>query len=185
MLHKRGFRQGEADGLCGVYSSVNAIKYLYPAKIKERDTAAKLVSYIALRVNEHFANLFAMGQDRKDMRLILRYAKRWSERNHCPITIVENHPARRESVEAYLDRLRESLEASESKTVAILGFGDWVGPRPNPMEYEPHWTVAWRVRSRIVDLIDSDVFKQISRGDIGIKPNEGWQLEDCFLVSKI
>ena len=86
------------------------------------------------------------------------------------------HPEPGQTAQSFWADLAASLSRGAA---AIIGFGDH--DRPNT-RYEPHWTCVERIGARTIHLLDSDQYQQVRRSATGIRPEPGWEIEDCFLL---
>jgi hypothetical protein len=65
--------------------------------------------------------------------------------------------------------------------IALVGFGDY---HHESTFYEPHWTCVERVTERMLFLRDSDEYTRIPRAETGIRPEDGWEVEDCYILTR-
>ena len=49
---------------------------------------------------------------------------------------------------------------------------------------QPHWTCVEHIGERTIHLLDSDEYEQVRRSATGIRPEPGWEIEDCFLLTR-
>ena len=49
---------------------------------------------------------------------------------------------------------------------------------------EPHWTCVERVTPRMLFLRDSDEYTRIPRAETGVRPEDGWEIEDCYILTR-
>lgn len=151
------YRQGELDGLCGLYSVVNAIRFaIYTLHANARSRAraqldeqeaelllAHLVEHLTMR--QGGARFFSEGVGQGEMSMLLRAADRWlcSRRSvrlwfKCPLR-------RRRTRKNILLRLIADHLSRPGTAAIIAGNDHW-----------RHWTVATKVtRSRLI-LFDSE-----------------------------
>lgn len=150
----RPFRQGDLDGLCGVYSIVNAIRVLCP----EVDQAA--AEWLFSKLMRALAELGAdpetaitEGVERVHLARLTRCAIRcMADEYEIGLTVSRMPKSLRQSTN--LQELWTWLEERISPTsVAILGLGG----------RHDHWTVAVGVTAQQVRLFDSGEIKVLRR----------------------
>ncbi|HEX8168150.1 MAG TPA: hypothetical protein VF601_20475 [Beijerinckiaceae bacterium] len=192
------FRQHD-EGLCGLYTIVNALSALFPERMS-RVAGAVLVSRLAEAVPGDMRSVIAEGTDRAQMEVMLQAARAWTdEQGWPPWACRPMHPAHGEhshalwkAVGAALARKRPRKKRGRSAApppalhppqdaIALVGFGDY---HKESTYYEPHWTCVERVTERLLFLRDSDEYTRIPRAETGIRPEDGWEIEDCFILER-
>jgi hypothetical protein len=149
-------RQGEIDGMCGVYAVLNACRLLSVTGDERLtsdlrwDQSKRLFRALCLSrtTRDLFPDIVCKGTEGPGMSRLIGVAQRWSLR-HSRRSVEVAQPAQRHraaSVHDYFDALRDALRAERGERKAfILGLG----PPWN------HWTVVRRVRDKEVDFFDS------------------------------
>ena len=193
------FRQHD-EGLCGLYTIVNALSALYPEHITHVKGAV-LVSRLAEAVPGDMRSVIQEGTDRGQMDVMLAAARAWTDEQGWPAwTCRPMHPAHGEhaqplwnAVAAELERKRPTKKrgrraASALPTphppqgaIALVGFGDY---HKESTFYEPHWTCVERVTPSMLFLRDSDEYTRIPRAETGVRPEDGWEIEDCYILER-
>jgi hypothetical protein len=174
-IHK--FRQHD-EGLCGLYTIVNALSILFPRRMTGLKGAV-LVSRLAQALPGDFHLVVREGTDREQMELMLPAARKWTEEQGWPDWRWRAlHPTGGKA-QAFWNRVAGQL-AIPGRT-ALLGFGDC--DRPSTI-YEPHWTCAERITPTFIELRDSDEYHRVRRSRTGIRPEPGWEIEDCFILER-
>jgi hypothetical protein len=145
----RPFRQGDLDGLCGVYSVLNAIKGLgYRDNLEGWQTIlSEMIVYLHETKESTF--FFTDGINTPDMSRILKHI---ACINH---NIAYSKPFHNRSVS--LSELWETLYAhfdSEYKRSAILCI--------EGLDYG-HWTVVSKLSEKRITLFDSDRIEWLNR----------------------
>ena len=172
------FKQGALTGLCGPYGVANAFSLLYPGLMSAADASA-LAHRLANSLPCGFRSVLREGTDRGQMELMLAAAADWTRERGLPLWSVRPmHPDRGQSAQSFWSGLGARLSRGAA---AIIGFGDH--DRPNT-RYEPHWTCVERIGARTIHLLDSDEYEQVRRSATGIRPEPGWEIEDCFLLTR-
>ena len=150
----RPFRQGDLDGLCGVYSIVNAIRVLCP----ELDQAAAewLFTHLMHALPEVGAEpevAVTNGIERRHLARLIRCAIRYMTSEYeIGLTVSRLPKNLRQSTD--LQELWAWLAERISPTsVAILGLGG----------RHDHWTVAIDVTAQQIRLFDSGEIKVLKR----------------------
>jgi hypothetical protein len=190
------FRQHD-EGLCGLYTIVNALSALFPERMTHVKGAV-LVSRLAEAVPGDLRSIIQEGTDRAQMDVMLAAARGWTdEQGWPPWECRPMHPAHGEhsyalweAVGAELERKRPKKKRGRSaaaalhppqSVIALVGFGDY---HKESTFYEPHWTCVERVTPRLLVLRDSDEYTRIPRAETGIRPEDGWEIEDCFILER-
>jgi hypothetical protein len=171
------FRQHD-EGLCGLYTVVNALSILFPGRMSWLKGAV-LVSRLAQALPDDFHRVVQEGTDRGQMRLMLAAARQWTQEQGWPRwTCRPMHPNGGKA-QAFWDRVADAL--AQPAATALVGFGDH---EPDSSVYEPHWTCVERVTPTFVHLRDSDEYDRVRRSRTGLRPEPGWEIEDCFILRR-
>jgi hypothetical protein len=179
MAKRSAFKQGALTGLCGPYGIVNAFSLLYPGQLSPTEASA-LAHHLAAALPWDLATIMREGTDRVQMELMLTAAARWTRDQGWPAWTCEAvHPRPGMTARAFWSGLATRLMRGAT---AIVGFGDH--HRLNT-RYEPHWTCVARVAPRTIHLLDSDEYEHVARSATGIRPEPGWEIEDCFLLGRV
>lgn len=142
---RRPVEQGDIDGLCAIYSTLNACKLMLGQSEKQDE---KLLQTLCKGVADLFPRIVWEGAGVPALYRLFRIADEWARKKHktrlhwrAPLMRVKF-----ESAEAYFQRLRADLDAcGEGKAVWLVGLGDpW-----------HHWTVIERISGRRVYFFDS------------------------------
>jgi hypothetical protein len=140
----RGYRQGDLDGLCGVYAIVNALRYLLRLNRKQCQTLfASLVRTLS-QVRLHPYDPLVQGVVFRQLKQLLTVA------DHCCSLhqglSFQARPLRLRREDRTLARLWAALDgAIGSGCVAIIGITGRTD----------HWCVVYRVTPRTLRLLDS------------------------------
>ncbi len=176
--------QGELDGLCGIYAIINAMKILAMSRGKDftDSDGAKLfkdmVKYLDAR------NLMPQalwdGTSIQHVRDFLHSARRFMRKQYG-LEIVHKVLARRGEI-TRKDVFWRVLDAAlsndpsynfkhktEHARVALIGLG-------HP---QPHWTLAYGVSPRSINLIDSgsNIRLSYTRSTVGVSQPGKWMIE--------
>ena len=197
------FRQHD-EGLCGLYTIVNALSVIFPERMTHVGGAV-LVSRLAEAVPGDMRSIIAEGTDRGQMDVMLSAARGWTDEQGWPAWQCRPmHPSHGEhahrlweAVGAALAEARAGKKkrgrgagaiagrapglASAQSAVALVGFGDY---HKESTYYEPHWTCVERVTPRLIFLRDSDEYTRIPRAETGVRPEDGWEIEDCYILAR-
>lgn len=137
--------QGHIDGLCAVYTVVNACKLLFD---HSETMDQRLFKALCISISDMFPTIVYDGTEVVGVRRLLGAAVDWTRRAH-KCDLVWSQPLFRqnkETVEDYFDWLRGELKPADGgRRAAILGLG-------KPWE---HWTVARAVRAGRAYYFDS------------------------------
>jgi hypothetical protein len=145
------YRQGDLDGLCGVYSIINSVRVLAPEI--DQEAAEWLFSELMYALSDFGAEpkeIVTGGIGRRHLSQLIRRAVRYMiDEYEIHLTVSRLPKELRQSTD--LQELWAWLSERVSPTrVAILGLGG---------RYD-HWTVAIDVTSQQIKLFDS--------GEVGI-----------------
>jgi hypothetical protein len=172
------FRQHD-EGLCGLYTIVNALSALVPEHMTHVKGAV-LVSRLAEAVPGDIAEIVREGTDRLQMQVMLDAARTWTGEQGWPDwTCRTMHPVHGDHSHAFWNGVAAALK--DRTAIALVGFGDY---HKESTYYEPHWTCVERVAPLTIFLRDSDEYTRIPRAKTGIRPEDGWEIEDCFILER-
>jgi hypothetical protein len=175
-MQSSAFKQGSLTGLCGPYGVANALSLLFPGRLSPQDAHA-LAHSVAHSLPCGFRTVQNEGTDRQQMELMLAVAAEWTRNRGWPVwTCRAAHPASGLGAQEFWATLATDLTPG---TAAIVGFGDH--DRPDTA-YEPHWTCVERITDAASHLRDSDEYDVVLRAATGVRPEPGWEIEDCFLL---
>ncbi len=147
MTYPRGVsasRQGEHDCLCGIYSLINAISYLYDGRPKRK----KLMYYLANSYKRRWDlfDLLTLGLDEEQMdHLISDVLLKGYYAHHYPLhfhTPFRHRPLRTHKIFREISNWLQQSPANKTQRVVILGT-TW------------HWSVIIRTDSTRLFLFDS------------------------------
>ncbi len=148
------YRQGDLDGLCGVYSAINAVRALCP-EIDGDDASwlfDHLVRYLANNGNAAsgaVANGIGCGDEARVLMKAVRYL---ADEHDIDLRLSRLPKALRRAAD--IDRLWQALgEAVSSTCVAVLGLAG----------RHEHWTVAVDVSPQQIRLYDSGEISALRR----------------------
>ena len=166
-------------GLCGPYAIVNALGCLLPLPAQER-VRRGLAREIAATLPESVASLMRDGTDREQLLAMLGAAQAITRENEYGAwSWTERHPRPTQPASTFWAALHKDLLSIGA--VAIVGFGD---THHRSEYYEPHWTCVHDIRGGWVVCLDSNVYDRVRIADTGIRPEPGWEIEDCFILHR-
>lgn len=175
-MKSSAFKQGARTGLCGPYGVANVFSLIYPGRLSAADASA-LADRLAHSLPCGFRSVLREGTDRGQMEVMLAVAADWTRERGWPSwSFHAMHPSEGQTAQLFWGGLAARLSKGAA---ALIGFGDH--DRGNT-RYEPHWTCVERIGPRAVHLLDSDEYQQVRRSTTGIRPEPGWEIEDCFLL---
>ncbi|MGQ9858435.1 MAG: hypothetical protein ACUVS3_07065 [Thermodesulfobacteriota bacterium] len=177
-------RQGDLDGLCGLYALVNAATYLSlkAGRPLGRNDRLELFQRMVLKLFHSMERrrirrrdpesacpsiaFLWQGTSIKDLPPMLDELREFLSKR-LGLMIWRSQPLlgnrRPESLEQFWSRLKECLDASEGRAVAIVGYG-W---RSNGVE-EGHWTCVQSMTERVMLRLDSVGGKILRRSRVTI-----------------
>jgi hypothetical protein len=137
--------QGHIDGLCAVYTVVNACKLLFDHSEKMDQ---RLLKSLCISISDLFPKIVYDGTEVVGLRRLLDAAVEWTAHTH-KCDLVWSQPLLRHkkaTVNEYFDWLRGELKPADGGgRAAIIGLG-------KPWE---HWTIARSVRGGRAYYFDS------------------------------
>ena len=183
------YRQGHLDGLCGVYSVLNAVRFALRTMEMQRNYRTQRVRRLRHEECERLFTILigSMARRHRHARFVfngigphqlvslLRATDKWL-RAHRGICLRAVRPLKRAARKrALLARMRSHLAAPGSATI--------VGAK----EPWPHWTVATRITSARVHLLDSegDTSIAISRGRRRLRYHAGLIDPSCLYLVQL
>ncbi|EEE7083299.1 hypothetical protein ATS58_003056, partial [Salmonella enterica subsp. enterica serovar Pensacola] len=149
--------QGDLDSLCGIYSVVNLMYWLYGNKIKRKSLFKALV----LHYNQHWPIMECLtaGIDSSQMDILLQYLQ---HERHSKYRITVTQPFR--------------MQASLNRTMILRMFQTYLMGKENRiilMSDQFHWSVVTHVDSQNLYFFDSCGCKQTPRADYSLRVQEG------------
>lgn len=179
-------RQGDLDGLCGLYALVNAAVYLAArvGKRLSRKDRLDLFKRLAIRLFEHLdtrrrrrkgngagsppIGFLWAGTSIKELPPMLDELQSFVEEK-VGVNLVRFQPLLRNHRPKTLDqfwiRLREYLEQYEGRAVAIVGYNWKMDGRE-----EGHWTCVKAMTDRQMVRVDSVGGKVLRRSRVTMRP---------------
>jgi hypothetical protein len=177
----RPWSQGDDNGLCGLYATVNAIRWLWPELRKKDKHGDELISPLPnwlirykLR-SEQFKQLYLDGDELPLISKLVQWSVEWL-RTTKGLEARFTYPfklAPPSDKSTYWQRLLPLIEPRN--VVGVIGFND---------PY-PHWTVATnQAGPHSVRLFDSDVFETVDmrRTVIGKTNGKTWEIDPTAVV---
>ncbi len=156
---KRAYRQGDLDGLCGVYAVVNALRHLLRLRDEQcQKLFEKLIKALAQdcsRVHERL--LWGMGI--RQLRRLVTVASRC--RLQGQNLSFAARPLRLRREQRTLPDLWAALDEEVGPNcVAIVGLSG----------VDDHWCVVYRVTPKTLQLLDSSGETRINRSRCTVRP---------------
>ena len=150
--HARAFRQGDLDGLCGVYAVVNALRYLF--QLKEDHCRALFATLIKAlhrsRRRPHHPILWGMSFS--TLKRLIEAAQTCKVLDHAQT--FQARPLRLSRDQRNLPRLWSGLRQELTPTcVAVIGISGAAD----------HWVVVHRVTTKTLWVLDSSGRTRIRR----------------------
>lgn len=158
-------KQGELDGLCGVYSVVNAIYTILPKETQENHPDLK--KKLFRKALETFKNKSGLldaildGMDKDELLKVLESCKIFLNQLNL-ILDYEQLTRDYQRINGILNRVKEDKE--HPNTAIIIGI------ESDDMQ---HWTVIKEIINNTIRFYDSCSLKEISIEEVGAKtPNQ-------------
>ena len=152
------YEQGDLDGLCGVYTIINAIHVLNLDLTRPK--ARRLFAFLLRSLRPYDRSptpIAAKGITHEPFLGLIRCAGHFTHDNLGGQLVVWRHP-KAEGQRWTIGRLWRLLEDRLGLgAIAVIGLGG---------RYQ-HWTLAVKVTPRTIRLIDSDGLKLLRRAECG------------------
>jgi hypothetical protein len=153
------FRQGHLDGLCGLYSIVNALDLMRDGGLTHsEDEAHRIMRALVDAVPERFPRAIWDGTKVQHIRRMLVAADAFARKRY-KFGLDWNEPFLRRDFDTpaqYLAALREELVGGH---LAIIGLAP-------PWD---HWTLVQKARSDGLDCVDSIELKHLDLAELHIR----------------
>jgi hypothetical protein len=176
----RPWSQGDDNGLCGLFATVNAVRWLWPELRKKDEQDEEAVAALPTHLVQdrltpkQFQALYLEGDELPLMSQLLHWTVDWLGGKGLDARLTfpfqKAPPLHKTSYWAQLLPLIEPRNAA-----AVVGFDD---------PY-PHWTVATNKSGPFsVRLFDSDVFTTVDtrRTIIGKTDGTAWELDPTAVI---
>jgi hypothetical protein len=181
-----GFHQSYGSAQCALLAILNALNILF-GPISEDDAghiqAAMARTLEGTGGRDLATVLFEDGTGRAQARRMLRAAQAWTaSMGWRPFLVDMQHPKTGERAVDFWKDIAGVLAMGRmlGGACAVVGFGS--DDRPTS-RYAPHWTCVERIGERSINLRDSTDYGRVRIAETGIRPEHGWAVADCFVVS--
>jgi hypothetical protein len=158
-------KQGQYDGLCGVYSIVNAVGELTKTSEKDQDRRKALFDIVCGQLNEDRLLLSAVtgGISAGDYDVFIRRALEAIEaETGIGIDVATPFRGGQFATDAFYDGLVAHIGTQGRSLVVLWVSGGW-----------DHWTVVRSISEARVNLIDSDGRDHLPRKSCSVYPDTG------------
>jgi len=159
--------QGDMDGLCGIYSILNATTYLSPRPLDDKEEEA-LFWALASSI-KRWPHVLKTGLTVREIPKAVKTASKWLQKSRGA-TLECSLPFKSKKYDGDWDRFFDDLHQNiaDPLTAAILGLVE-------PLE---HWTVATEVKKQRIMLKDSMKTKHINRENAGLAGSDSRYIVD-------
>jgi hypothetical protein len=152
-MKKKPWKQGDLDGLCGAYSVVNAVYYLY--RDFSQDDCEDLFSFMVKNHTDLFSQALVGG---------MRFKQLWSLANG-----VKDYLAPTRTLNLYRPFYNQKVKKPDEfldhvspmigpRAVVLIGFGEpW-----------NHWSLITKITPKSVRFQDSDELKRVNRSVLAL-----------------
>jgi len=176
----RPWSQGDDNGLCGLFATVNAIRWLWPELRKKDKRHEEAIASLPTHLVKHrlspkqFQALYLEGDELSLIAKLLQWSADWlraKKLDACLSFPFEHAPPSDKN--RYWAQLLPLIQPRNA--VAVIGLD----------EPYPHWTVATNKAGPFsVRLFDSDVFKTVDtrRTVIGQTDGQKWELDPTAVI---
>ena len=149
------FTQGEFDGLCGLYSIVNAFKLLFPRK--KLDDFEELAKELALSIPQNeFRSVFIDGMDFRRLEILVQRAVKFAKNKWNGDVEFQTNKFIANRKDVFFKEMNSYFRGEGStkyRRAVILGLS-------GRME---HWTTAEDATENTMFIFDKG-FKQVNKG---------------------
>jgi hypothetical protein len=176
----RPWSQGDDNGLCGLFATVNAVRWLWPELRRKNEQDEEQVADLPRHLvqdrlsAEQFQALYLEGDELPLISQLLHWTVEWLRTKGLGAQLALPFEAALPSdKETYWAKLLPLIEPRSA--VAVVGFND---------PY-PHWTVATnKTGPYSVRLFDSDVYKTVDmrRTVIGKTNGRTWEIDPTAVI---
>ena len=176
----RPWSQGDDNGLCGLFATVNAVRWLWPELRQKNEQGEEEVATLPTHLVQdrlspkQFQALYLDGDELPLISQVAQWTVDWLRTKGFDARLSSPFAAMPPSdKKTYWSQLLPLIEPRSA--VAIVGFND---------PY-PHWTVATnKTGPYSVRLFDSDVFKtvDIRRTVIGETDGNTWEIDPTAVI---
>ena len=172
-------KQNQLDGLCGLMSAVNALRFLFPDCLgdeedpRTQELVSKLVDFINSKQFDAFSYLWKNGCERDSVLSFLDFFK--SEGFYFEVYNLGNRIKKTDEEGFWL----EAREWLDEQSIIIAGFCD----------PDPHWTCIKHISQNTLYHFDSSVYvwTSISDTDTIHDKDDDWffNRKDIFLIRRL
>ncbi|MBO1904235.1 hypothetical protein J4G37_04850 [Microvirga sp. 3-52] len=161
----RRFEQGHLDGLCGIYSIINALIHLLQTRSFTDEVARVLFRHLVDSVpKSNRADILLDGMDVFQLEKLCRHASKFMLQE-CGLTIEVRRPFKDRRFRTVTDFLYEVSKIwAEHYSGVIIGI-EW-------SQQEGHWSVLRGIERNRILLADSDKIKSLSRRSLSVASGE-------------
>lgn len=170
-------QQGTLDGLCSIYSIINAVRLLHEQALNPRiafDLFVILFDKLSARLGP--SESLCRGAEPADLRTLLRHTQKiLREQTDLPISISRiKLDARRRRLDVVWSTLRKHFDDGAVAIIGLEGF-------------HAHWTVGYRATAKTIRLFDSGGLRVLTRRHCSLRSDRRRHHlipEDIFIVSR-
>lgn len=175
--HPSPFHQGALDGLCSIYSIINAVRLLHEPALKPCiafDLFEILFDKLSARLGP--SESLCRGAESADLRALLRHTRKTlREQTDIRISIsrikLDAHSRR---LDVVWSTLRKRFDDGAVAIIGLEGF-------------HAHWTVGYRATAKTIRLFDSGGLRVLTRRHCSLRSDHRRHHlipEDIFIVSR-
>jgi hypothetical protein len=162
------YRQGQLDGLCGLYALINALRLLCP-RLDEDACERVFCALVKARTRQTTSPLavIADGLSRRELLKLIDPWQRFAARELGIKLTVKRLKVSEPSLRGIWCSLWEALDG---QSVAIIGLDG----------AERHWTVAYAATERTLRLVDSCGLRMIFRAQCTVGRTQGSRMKPIY-----
>lgn len=175
-MAKKPILQGELDGLCGLYSVINALNNMLPANAVNDDIRKEFFEIGIKHLDEKAGRLqqsLLEGIYANALQQLIHAYKPYIEENFGYILTTKLITKNDADIKGVWNNI--SLHLEEENSVVIVPFGD---------DYD-HWSMIMRATEKTWFMIDSDGRKEISKKDLTTSPAPYGDKSICITKNQV
>jgi hypothetical protein len=162
--HVNPSQQGDLDSLCGIYSLVNAMSYLYHGKIKRRSLMRKLID----KHQQHActATLLTEGMDGEQLYFLITQVLQSDDfQRRFPISVSSPFTSSKKvSIKQLIKKIINFFNTYDDITERIVLIGS-----------ELHWTLIFHIDHHFIYYFDSTYLKKGYIRSLTLSPGYGYR----------
>lgn len=162
-------KQSDVDGLCGILSVVNAVRYLYPDCLgdQEDERTKEFISELSNFFGNNFQSIWRDGCEKEEILAALLFVKEYG------FDIAVHSLERMIHFDDNNEFWKDAKTLVDDNSIIVAGFS----------EPDPHWTLIKKISENNLYHFDSSVYNRTRINETG---DNGWKFNksDIFLIRR-